>query len=169
MIAAVLVFAVLPALLIAAALWDVASYTIPNLLQAALLAAFAIFVVAVGMSPMTLGYHLLAGCAALVAGFVLFSLGYIGGGDAKLFACVAVWLGLHDLSGFAIYASFFGGGLTLGLLAFRKLPLPPFLCRQKWLLRLHDQKGGIPYGAALAAGAFVVLPYTDVFRMGVAA
>ena len=33
--------------------------------------------------------------------------------------------------------------------------------------RLHDARGGIPYGAALAAGAFAVLPYTDVFRLGV--
>ena len=50
MIAEFLVFAALPALLIAAAGWDLASYTIPNYLQAALIAAFFLFVFSSGMT-----------------------------------------------------------------------------------------------------------------------
>jgi len=162
-----LVFAALPALLLAAAGWDIASYTIPNFLQAALFASFVAFAVVVGMTPAALGLHLLAGGIGLAIGFLFFALGYIGGGDAKLFACAAIWFGLRDLPDFALFASIFGGALTLGLLSFRKLPLPAFLRRQGWLMRLHDEKQGIPYGAALAAGAFTILPYTEVFRMGV--
>jgi prepilin peptidase CpaA len=169
MIAEFLVFAALPALLLAAAFWDIASYTIPNFLQIGLLAAFAVFAVASGMTLATLGQHLLGGLVGLVFGFIFFARGYIGGGDAKLFACAAMWFGLWDLAGFAVYASIFGGVLTLGLLSFRKLPLPAFMRTHRWLLRLHDEKAGIPYGAALAAGAFTVLPYTDVFRLGVSA
>jgi prepilin peptidase CpaA len=168
LIAEFLLFAALPALLLAAAGWDIASYTIPNFLPAALLGVFFVFVLATGMAPATAGLHLLAGLIGLVVGFTLFALGYIGGGDAKLFACAAVWFGLRDLSQYALFAAIFGGVLTLGLLSFRKIPLPAVLGRQGWLMRLHDEKGGIPYGAALAAGAFAVLPYTDVFRMGVA-
>ncbi|MGB8366537.1 MAG: prepilin peptidase [Rhizomicrobium sp.] len=169
MIAEFLVIAALPALLVAAAGWDIASYTIPNFLSAALIGAFAVFVLAAGMAPAAIGWHLLAGFIGFVVGFTVFALGYVGGGDAKLFACVALWFGLRDLSQYALIASVFGGMLTLGLLSFRKLPLPALFGRQGWLMRLHDEKAGIPYGAALAAGAFAVLPYTDVFRLGVTA
>jgi prepilin peptidase CpaA len=51
------------------------------------------------------------------------------------------------------------------LIGVRSLPLPPVLTEQAWIRRLHDAKGGIPYGVALAAGAFVVLPQTEIFRI----
>ena len=47
----------------------------------------------------------------------------------------------------------------------RQLPLPAMLAGQAWIVRLHDAKGGIPYGVALAAGAFVILPQTEIFRI----
>jgi prepilin peptidase CpaA len=63
-------------------------------------------------------------------------------------------------SDYMIYASLFGGALTLLLLQFRKLPLPNVLARQEWIQRLHDQAGGVPYGIALAAAALTVYPHT---------
>jgi prepilin peptidase CpaA len=164
-----LILGALPALLLAAAGWDLASYTIPNFLQVALFGAFLIFALTAGMTPTTIIWHFLAGGMGLAIGFAFFALGYVGGGDAKLFACAALWFGLHDLADYTLFASIFGGVLTLGLLSFRKLPLPALLGEQEWVLRLHDRDAGIPYGAALAAGAFVVLPYTDVFRLGISA
>ena len=168
MIAQILVLAALPGLFLAAAGWDLASYTIPNFLQVALIAAFFLFALASGMTLGAFGLHLAAGALGLAIGFALFAFGWIGGGDAKLFACAAIWFGLGNLADYTLLASIFGGLLTFALLGFRKLPLPKFLSSQPWLLHLHDEKSGIPYGAALAAGAFAVLPYTDVFRMGVA-
>jgi prepilin peptidase CpaA len=169
MIAQFLVVAVLPLLLAVAAAWDLASFTIPNLLQGLLLAAFLAFAMAAGLTPAMLGAHALAGLIGLAAGFALFARGLIGGGDAKLFAMVALWLGFHDLLPYALLASLCGGGLTLSLLAMRRWPLPATLARQDWILRLHDEKSGIPYGVALAAGAFLILPYTDIFRQAAAA
>ena len=163
--AELLVIVVLPALLALAAGWDLASFTIPNALQAALVAVFVVFAFAAGMAPAAAGWHLLAGGLGLAFGFSLFALGYVGGGDAKLFACVALWLGFHDLAQYALAASLAGGGLTLTLLAVRRLPLPAALTGQSWLLRLHDERAGIPYGAALAAGAFFILPQTEIFRL----
>ena len=168
MIPQLLVMAALPALLLAAALWDLASYTIPNFLQIALITTFMLFVVMAGMAPGAVGWHLLAGMLGLIVGFAFFAFGFVGGGDAKLFACSALWFGWRDLADFALFSAIFGGFLTLGLLSFRKIPLPESLREQAWLKRLHDQRGGIPYGAALAAGAFAILPYTDVFRIGIA-
>ena len=166
MAAELLVIVVLPLLLALAAGWDLASYTIPNRLQLALVAAFAVYVLATGMTLGVLGWHLLAGFLGLAVGFTLFALGFIGGGDVKLFAASALWLGFdRDLMNYMLIASLLGGGLTLALLGLRQVPLPARLMGQSWLLRLHDHRAGIPYGVALAAGAFFVLPQTEVFRL----
>jgi prepilin peptidase CpaA len=157
-----------PAALIAAAGWDIASFTIPNFLQGVLLAGFAVFALFTKMPMAALGWHLAAAAIGLGVGFLLFARGLVGGGDAKLFASIALWFGFPDLFSYAVIASVFGGALTLFLLGFRRLPLPQFLAAQAWLARLHDHKSGVPYGVALASGAFVVLPYTDVFRAGLA-
>jgi prepilin peptidase CpaA len=165
MIAEILVLFALPALLAAAAGWDLASFTIPNFLQGLLLAAFLIFIVAAGLSWNAIGFHFLAGLIGLFAGFVLFALGYIGGGDAKLFAAVLLWFGFKDIASYAIFASLFGGALTIGLLLLRNLPLPAIFARQNWIVRLHDDKSGIPYGVALALGAFWILPQSEIFHL----
>jgi prepilin peptidase CpaA len=165
MIAEVLVLVVLPLLLAAAAGWDLASFTIPNFLSLTLLCLFAVFALAAGLGPAAIGWHLVAGVAGLIVGFALFALGWIGGGDAKLFAAVALWLGFKDLLPYALLASVMGGLLALGLLLLRQCPLPDLLARQAWIARLHDARSGIPYGVALAAGAFALLPSTEIFRL----
>src|ERR1700749_3719996 len=133
MAAELLVLIVLPALLVAAAGWDIASFTIPNFLPLALIGAFVVFIAATGMSVPVIAGHLLAGFLGLTVGFTLFALGYIGGGDAKLFACVLLWLGFNDLLTYALFASLFGGALTLGILSLRRLPLPQTLAAQNWI------------------------------------
>ncbi|MBN9588721.1 MAG: peptidase [Alphaproteobacteria bacterium 64-11] len=169
MIAEFLVLVALPALLAAAAGWDLASFTIPNRLQLALLATFMLFVAASGMTLAVLGWHLVAGLVGLAIGFALFAAGWIGGGDAKLFAATALWLGFRDMMPYAVIASVFGGVLTLGLLVLRGWPLPAAFARYPWIMRLHDRRSGIPYGVALAAGVFFLLPQTDIFRLAAGA
>jgi prepilin peptidase CpaA len=168
MAAELLVLFVFPLLLILAAGWDIASYTIPNFLQIALIASFIAFVAATGMAPATIGAHLLAGALGFALGFTLFALGYIGGGDAKLFACITLWFGFHNLPEYALMASILGGALTIVLIVARRLPLPTVLSGQAWILKLHDARGAIPYGVALSAGAFFILPQAEVFRMAAA-
>ncbi|HJT43597.1 MAG TPA: prepilin peptidase [Rhizomicrobium sp.] len=169
MLAEILVLIVLPLLLVAAAGWDIASFTIPNFLSLALLAVFAVFAFAAELSTAVIGWHLLAGCIGLFLGFTLFALGHIGGGDAKLFAAMALWFGLKDFLSFALVASLFGGLLALGLMLLRQCPLPAFLSRQGWMAKLHDARSGIPYGVALVAGAFILLPTTEIFRLAAGA
>jgi len=168
MAAEVLVLVVFPLLLALAAGWDIASFTIPNFLQLALIASFAVFVAVTGMAPLAIGSHLLAGVLGLAVGFTLFAFGYIGGGDAKLFACIALWLGFRNLPEFALAASIMGGALTLFLLSVRRFPLPAVLAGQPWITRLHEARGAIPYGVALSAGAFLILPQAEIFRMAAA-
>jgi prepilin peptidase CpaA len=169
MIAEILVIVALPLLLAAAGAWDLASFTIPNYLNAALLAVFALFALAAGFGLAAIGWHLLAGLAGLMLGLMLFALGYVGGGDAKLFAVTALWLGFKDLVPYVLVASMAGGVLTLVVLALRQFPLPLPLLRHAWIAKLHDGSSGIPYGVALAAGVFILLPSTEIFRLAAAA
>ena len=55
------------------------------------------------------GWHFAAGGVGLAVGFTLFAFGFIGGGDAKLFACAALALGWNDLFEYALIASLFAG------------------------------------------------------------
>ena len=73
----------------------------------------------------------------------------------------ALWFGFGHLLDYLVYASLFGGALTLLLLQFRQWPLPYPLAGQAWLTRLHDKQSGIPYGIALAIGALMVYPETE--------
>jgi prepilin peptidase CpaA len=169
MFAEILVLVALPLLLVAAAGWDIASFTIPNFVTLALMAVFAVFALAAGLSGADIGWHILAGFMGLFIGFTLFALGFIGGGDAKLFAAVLLWLGLKDLLPYALLASVFGGFLTIGLMLMRQYPLPGPLARQGWIVKLHDARSGVPYGVALVAGAFFLLPSTEIFRLAASA
>ena len=83
------------------------------------------------------------------------------GGDAKVAAAAALWFGFGHLMNYLLYASLFGGALTLLLLQFRQWPLPYVLAGQAWLLRLHAKETGIPYGIALALGALITYPDTE--------
>ena len=65
------------------------------------------------MSAADLMSHLGAAAVVLVVVFVFFACGWIGGGDAKLAAATALWLGFAHLLDYLIYASLFGGALTL--------------------------------------------------------
>ncbi len=95
----------------------------------------------------------------------MFARNFIGGGDAKLYAGAALWLGLHDLVVYTLVATILGGLLTLLLLGMRRFPLPAGLLQQAWLLKLHDARSGIPYGVALAGGVFAVLPHAEILRL----
>ena len=149
-----------PALMAFAASSDLLTMTISNRLSLALAGGFFLLTLMTGMSLPTIGMHLAAAALVLAVTFVCFSQGWIGGGDAKLAAATALWLGFDHLLDYAIYASLFGGALTLLILQFRRFPLPATLARQKWIARLHEAGGGVPYGIALAAAALVVYPKT---------
>jgi prepilin peptidase CpaA len=149
-----------PALMAFAASSDLLTMTISNKLSLALIAGFFVLTLAIGMSWPAIGMHLAAAALVLVFSFGFFSQGWIGGGDAKLVAATALWFGFDNLFDYLIYASMFGGVLTLLLIQFRKLPLPGPLARQAWIMRLHETGGGIPYGIALAAAALAVYPKT---------
>src|ERR1700756_4705415 len=150
-----------PALMAFAAASDLFTMTISNRVSLALAAGFLALALATGMAAPEILMHLAAGVTVLVAAFGCFAFGWIGGGDAKVAAGAALWFGFAYLLNYLLYASLFGGALTLLLLQFRQWPLPYALAGQPWLLKLHAKESGIPYGIALAIGALVVYPETE--------
>ena len=154
--------------MIFAGLRDLTTMTIPNWLT---LMLAVIFFAAAAMTSMPLseiGLHTVVGFVTLLIGMILFARGWIGGGDAKLMAAVALWLGWAQALPYFVVASIFGGALTLAILGYRNLPLPAFVMRHDWAMRLHDRTEGVPYGLALAAAALLIFPDTEIFRLTVA-
>jgi prepilin peptidase CpaA len=153
-----------PALMAFAAASDLFTMTISNRVSLLLIGGFAVLAIFSGMPLHDLGSHLGAGLTVLVVAFTCFAFGWVGGGDAKLAASAGLWFGFGHLLDFLVYASLFGGALTLLLLQARQWPLPHALGSQPWLLKLHDKETGIPYGIALAMGALMVYPETEWIR-----
>jgi prepilin peptidase CpaA len=149
-----------PALMAFAASSDLLTMTISNRISLALAGGFVLLALVTGMPLATIGMHCAAAGLVLAAAFTCFTFGWIGGGDAKLATATALWFGFDYLFDYLVYASLFGGVLTVLLIQFRLLPLPAVLARQKWILRLHEKGGGVPYGIALAAAALAVYPHT---------
>ena len=138
---------------------DLLTMTIPNRLTLGIAAAFFAIAPIAGLSWHDFFMHLAAGSAMLIVGIVLFSLGWLGGGDAKLLAAAALWLGVEPMPMFIGYVTIFGGVLAIVILAYRSTPATAFPL-PGWALRLHAKGGGMPYGLAIAAGALAVYPTT---------
>lgn len=155
---------VFPSLLAYAAAKDLFSMKIPNWISLGLVGWFFVLSFASGTEMVVLFSHIGAALLALVVAFLFFCFGWIGGGDAKLTASIALWLGLNPiLFEYWLLSSALGGGLTLAILLFRRFPL--FLPPWDWILRLHDNKNGVPYGIALSAAGLLVYPRMDLFNI----
>jgi prepilin peptidase CpaA len=99
----------------------------------------------------------LGGAVMLLAGFVIFALRIMGGGDAKLAAALGFWVGFDHLFIF-IFVWSLVGGLQAILTLYLKWQ-KPFEKPEAGGWVDTAQKGGnhIPYGLALVAGAFAAL------------
>ena len=162
LIAATMLF--FPAAMALAASMDVVTMTIPNRVCAGLAIGYLIIAVAVGLPAQTIIVNLSCGAAVLALAFALFALGWIGGGDAKLAAATALWLGWGTLLDYSLSAAIYGGALTIVILLGRRFVLPMWLSRHAWIARLHDPKTGVPYGVALAAAGLMLYPHTEIWR-----
>jgi prepilin peptidase CpaA len=155
---------IFPLLVSLAGTSDLLTMTIPNRVSVLLAAGFVTCGILVGLAPFDAALHLASGALVLAIGFALFAAGWIGGGDAKLAAAIALWLGFGSLLDFLLTAMVAGGALTLLILALRRIPLPAFALGWSWAARLHDRRTGVPYGIALAAAALLVYPSSAIWR-----
>ena len=154
-----LIFVVFPFCMLFAAISDILSMTIANRVSVLLVTVFALVAPLTGMDWATYGWHFAAGFLVLTVTFGLFALGGMGGGDAKLLAATALWMGFNiHLLEYLVASTLIGGLLTLAILAYRKSPLAAFTGHNPFLRHFADEANGVPYGIALGIGGLIVYP-----------
>lgn len=157
------ILTVLPGAVAFAGAMDLLTMKIPNRISAILVLAFFPLAALAGMDAWQVLDHLGAGVLVLIVGILLFIPGWFGGGDAKLMAAIALWVGFDNLLLYVVYVGVAGGILATLFSTARAVPLPRIFLGEAWALRLHKTDAGIPYGLALAAGALLVYPQTVWF------
>src|SRR5580704_9688906 len=134
------VLAFFPALMALSASMDLLTLTIPNRICLSLALGYLVLAALLGVSAGDMLLNISCGLAILAIAFVMFARGWVGGGDAKLAAATALWLGWSSVLDYSVAAAIYGGVLTLIILSARRMPLPAALARFAWVARLHDCK-----------------------------
>ena len=109
---------------------------------------------------------LIAGAVVFAAGFALFNVGLVGGGDVKLLSVVALWAGLGGLMPLLLVVGAAGGLLSLALIAAKTA---------SYLRRPASRPAGLPlwravlqqpapYGVAIAVGGLFTLGQLAGYR-----
>lgn len=101
----------LAAALLLAVIWDVAVRRIPNALCGAI-AVTGLIAHAHDAGALAALGGLGAGAATVAAMYVFWKRGGIGGGDVKLAAAVAIWVGPADLPSYWLATALAGGGVA---------------------------------------------------------
>jgi prepilin peptidase CpaA len=132
-------------LLVVAAVSDMRRYRIPNLVCAALMVLFPLFVFT---SPRSVEWqqHLMVFGLVLVSGFAMFVGHLAGAGDIKLLAATGLWAGPHLVAMFLVMTALAGGllALTMALLTYFR--------NVSGKQAVAIAKVPIPYGVAIAVG-----------------
>ena len=186
------IVAAFPVGVIAAAMADATTFTIPNRLSIAIAAAFFPVALILGLPIQAIGACAAVGVLALIVGIGMFAMNWCGGGDAKLLAACALWLGVPAVLPFLFAMSVVGGLLALTLMLARKTVLgdliavgsanlsrrlSPMLAMAgkpapdgaaqagpTWIRRLLDPTEALPYGVAIAIGALIAFPSSPVVQ-----
>ena len=156
-VASTLVMWVFPGLMLVAAVTDLLWRRIPNWISGALIAGFMLLAFSSGMDFDTLWQSLAVGLAALAVGFILFAIGQMGGGDAKLIATSVLWFGATmPLLEYIVAFSIYGAVLSLVFLLRRFHVVQLMLVSNRFSAKLAGtvNKGReVPYGIAIGIAA----------------
>lgn len=151
------------ALIGAAAFYDLWKFVVPNFIPIALSLLF-LAVAVLRQDDIELIGHVGAGILVFGIGALAYRFRVLGGGDVKLLAAVALWVGWDLLPLYLLAVALCGGVLALLLLGLRGLlhriyrpassraVLPP-------VLRLGES---VPYAMAIGAGAVFVGPQLPI-------
>lgn len=146
-----------------AAFFDVMYMRIPNIMSIVL---FLMFAVAVGVNPEGIDWlgHGTTGAAVFSVGAICFYLGYWGGGDVKLYAAGALWMGPDLILPFIVWVSLLAGLVALLLLGLRRIARLRMVARGSGMgapspsgfPRVLMADAGVPLGLPLAAAAILL-------------
>lgn len=149
--------------MIYAAITDSAAMRISNKLCLAIIVSFVLMTPFAWAGWGVFLEHLAVGGIFFAAGFIMFAVGGLGGGDAKMMAATALWWTWSDVLSYVLMVTFLGGVLAIALIAGRKY-VPVSLATGSLTSRLFSDEKKLPYGIALGLGALIVLPSSDILQ-----
>ena len=153
------------ATMIAAAAYDVLTLTIPNWISLALLALFPVLAMVAGLGWHDLAWHVAFGIIALAVGIAAFATGIVGGGDAKLFAAVALYMGPRGIAPYVFDVAIAGGVLAMLFLVLHQPRIEEWTRRSPILAQIISRGMAIPYGVAIVAGGLIAFPSSHLFSL----
>lgn len=149
--------------LLIAAISDLRAFKIPNILPAGLILLFGIVHALSGFSSLLLP-NLLHFLLALAIGMLLFGRGWIGGGDAKLYAAVALWFNWGGAVPLVLLTTLSGLALSIAFIVARMSGIRRNKAGKDEPKKRSERR--IPYGVAILAGAILTaawLGWAEVF------
>jgi prepilin peptidase CpaA len=96
---------------------------------------------------------LIAAATVFAGGALLFARGWLGGGDVKLLSAAALWAGGAAVPALLVLTALFGGALAVLVLS----PLGAQIAAVRASPAASPARRPVPYGAAIAAAALVVV------------
>ncbi len=139
---------------------DYFTLKIPNWLNLIIAVSVIPFVLLAQMPMELFAWHVVAGLLTFIVAFVLFAVGIIGGGDAKMLSACALWVGWDAMFNFTMYTVIAGGILGLALTVWKWLASKKDDAGFAWAKGLGKGKQQLPYGIAIAAAGVIVFPAT---------
>ncbi|MGN6817681.1 MAG: A24 family peptidase [Sphingomonas sp.] len=146
-------------LLVLAAAMDVWKLRISNLFPAAVILLFPVWLYACGWTG-ELWQNAVVFIATFLGGLFLFSRGWLGGGDVKLMAAVALWFDFKGAAALYLWIGIGGAILAIVFVALRRM-LPAGITETGTIPSLKA-KGPIPYGLAISGGALLAIAGSNV-------
>jgi prepilin peptidase CpaA len=134
-------------LVLAAAIEDAVRLKISNL-TCALVFIGALIAMGLNGFPLDLWQNVVVCIVILALGTPAFAAGWLGGGDVKLLAALGLWLNFQAAIGLITVVFIAGGVIAAISIAGRRAGL--------WRRGSTSRDSRIPYGLAIAAGAFFV-------------
>lgn len=145
---------------VAAGLSDLRGMIIPNSycvgIMLAFVPAYAAFMM---LAPETHYFqswasHVIAFALVFAGSFILFAVKMFGAGDSKLASALALWIGMEGLSAYIFYMALAGGLLGIVTIILRNRVVFASAKPPSWVGRVQQGDNVVPYGIAIAAGAF---------------
>ena len=149
-----IVIYLLYALLAGAAAMDLWRLRIPNFFPVAIVALYVVWF-AINVPFLGIWQNAVMFAVTLAGGTFLFTKGWLGGGDAKLLAAIALWFDFMGGASLLFYVSIGGAVLSLIFIFLRRM-IPANVAARTNAATLKA-RGPIPYGIAIAGGAALAI------------
>lgn len=149
----------LTCMVITAMITDITSFIIPNMLVVIILLTYPTVVFLAPVMP-DWKMSLLIGGATFAIGFILFAFKAMGGGDVKLLAVIAMFVGKAVFFQFLMLMAVLGGALSIVLLLSRPIAAYIFARLGKpstSIPRILTVGEPVPYGVAIGSAFLIML------------